>query len=474
MSNAYLAIDQGTSGTKAIVVDDERGVLSSVEISIRPTYGDDSAVEQDPIELLASVIDSGRQAVAEAGVSISAVGLANQGETVLAWDKISGEPLSQLVVWQDGRSLQICDDRISANDAIAKSSGLYLDPYFAAPKLTWLRDNVTKSGVVTTSDVWLINKLTGEFVTDSSTASRTLLLDLASGDWNQEALKTFNLQDEEMPKVVPSAGQIGSTSVFGGEIPLTGAIVDQQAALFAQDCRTLGAAKCTYGTGAFLLANAGNRDIRSPGLPTSVAWKIGDETTFVLDGQLYTVASAIRMLVDLGIISSPDQIDQVGSGAQSAEGVQFVPALAGLGAPWRAPDAKGLIAGMTLGMTRAHLVHALLDGIAAQVVEVACAMEAAIGVGIPSLLVDGGLTHSQLLMQKQADLLQSPVEVFASPHATALGAAAFARMGYDPSTPSQVFTSGQAKIYEPRISSDQAADAMGRHRAAISMAVNSQ
>ncbi|MEI6109264.1 MAG: FGGY family carbohydrate kinase, partial [Actinomycetes bacterium] len=283
MSNAFLAIDQGTSGTKAIVIDDERGVLSSVEISIRPSYGDDSAVEQDPIELLASVIDSGRQAVAEAGVAISAVGLANQGETVLAWDKSTGEPLSQLVVWQDGRSLQICNERLDANDAITKSSGLYLDPYFAAPKMTWLREQVTKSGVVTTSDAWLINRLTGEFVTDASTASRTLLLDLDSGCWNEAALKTFNLQDEEMPKVVPSAGHIGITSAFGAEIPLTGAIVDQQAALFAQDCRILGSAKCTYGTGAFLLANAGTVDIRSEGLPTSVAWKIGDETTFVMD-----------------------------------------------------------------------------------------------------------------------------------------------------------------------------------------------
>jgi len=474
MSNAFLAIDQGTSGTKAIVIDDERGVLSSVEISIRPSYGDDSAVEQDPIELLASVIESGRQAVAEAGVAISAVGLANQGETVLAWDKSTGEPLSQLVVWQDGRSLQICNERLDANDAITKSSGLYLDPYFAAPKMTWLREQVTKSGVVTTSDAWLINRLTGEFVTDASTASRTLLLDLDSGCWNEAALKTFNLQEEEMPKVVSSAGHIGITSAFGAEIPLTGAIVDQQAALFAQDCRILGSAKCTYGTGAFLLANAGTVDIRSEGLPTSVAWKIGDETTFVMDGQLYTVASAVRMLVDLGVIASPDQIDIVAADAESAEGVQFVPALAGLGAPWREPDAKGLITGLTLGMTRAHLVHALLDGIAAQVVEVARAMETAIGVGIPSLLVDGGLTHSKLLMQKQADLLQAPVEVFASPHATALGAGALARIGYGPSTTSQVFPAGQPIIYEPKISSDQAADAMGKHRAAISMAVNTK
>lgn len=474
MSNAFLAIDQGTSGTKAIVVDDERGVLASVEISIRPSYGDNSAVEQDPMELLASVIDSGRQAVAKAGVPIAAVGLANQGETVLAWDKETGAALSNLIVWQDGRSLEICNERQDANNAITKSSGLYIDPYFAAPKLTWLRENVTKSGVVTTSDVWLINRLTGEFVTDASTASRTLLLDLASGSWNQEAINTFNLQNEEMPTVVPSAGHIGITSVFGGEIPLTGAIVDQQAALFAQDCRILGAAKCTYGTGAFLLANAGTNDIRSEGLPTSVAWKIGDDTTFVLDGQLYTVASAIRMLVDLGVISSPDQIDIAGANADSSEGVRFVPALAGLGAPWRAPDAKGLITGMTLGMTRAHLVHALLDGIAAQVVEVARAMETAIGVGIPSLLVDGGLTRSHLLMQKQADLLQAQVEVFASPDATALGAAALARLGFDASAMPQVFATGQPKIYEPKISPDQAAEAMGLHRAAISMAVHNQ
>ena len=473
MSNAYLAIDQGTSGTKAIVVDDERGVLSSVELPVRPKYGDNSSVEQDPHELLDSVVESGKQAIAQAGVPIAAIGLANQGETVLAWDRNTGEPLSQMVVWQDGRSIDVCNARKNFDEAISKSSGLYLDPYFAAPKMTWLRENVTRSGVVTTSDTWLLHKLTGEFVTDASTASRTLLLDLKTGDWSSAALHAFDMQDEELPTIVPSAGLIGATAIFGGEIPVTGAVVDQQAALFAQGCQVLGAAKCTYGTGAFLLANAGVNDIRSEGLPTSLAWRIGDVDTFVLDGQLYTVASAVRMLVDLGILSSADQIDEIASQVANSEGVQFVPALAGLGAPWRAPNAKGLISGITLGMTRGHLVHALLDGIAAQVVEVTRAMEKAIGVSIPSLLVDGGLTQSTVLMQKQADLLQAPVEVFASPHATALGAAAFARLGFDSDVEEAEFQSGAATVYEPKISSSQAEELMGVHRSAILQAVNS-
>jgi glycerol kinase len=472
MANAYLAIDQGTSGTKAIVVDDERGVLASVELPVRPKYGENSSVEQDPMELLNSVIESGRQAVAQAGVPIQAIGLANQGETVLAWDPATGEPLSQMIVWQDGRSIDVCDARASSQEQITNSSGLYIDPYFAAPKMTWLRENVTSNGVVTTSDSWLLNKLTGEFVTDASTASRTLLLDLKTGDWSPEATSIFGLATEAMPRIVSSAGIIGTTSQFGAEIPVTGAVVDQQAALFAQDCRTVGAGKCTYGTGAFLLANAGVSDIRSEGLPTSLAWRIAGEDTFVLDGQLYTVASAVRMLVDLGILTSANQIDEVAAQATSAEGVQFVPALAGLGAPWRAPNARGLISGMTLGMTRAHLVHALLDGIAAQVVEVARAMELAIGVPIPTLLVDGGLTRSAVLMQKQADLLQASVEVFASPHATALGAAAFARLGFDSKTTTPVFPAGTPVVYEPKISASQAEELMGAHRAAISQAVN--
>lgn len=472
MSNAYLAIDQGTSGTKAIVVDDERGVLASVELPVRPSYGDNSAVEQDPQELLSSVIESGKQAIAQAGVPVVAIGLANQGETVLAWDRKTGTPLSQMIVWQDGRSIGVCNARESFNEAISKSSGLYIDPYFAAPKMTWLRETLTSEGVVTTSDAWLLHQLTGQFVTDASTASRTLLLDLKSGEWSPEALTVFGLQDEELPKIVPSAGLIGNTSVFGGDIPITGAIVDQQAALFAQGCHEVGAAKCTYGTGAFLLANAGSDDIRSEGLPTSLAWRIAAEDTFVLDGQLYTVASAVRMLVDLGILKSADQIDEVASEAESSEGVHFVPALAGLGAPWRAPNAKGQISGMTLGMTRAHLVHALLDGIAAQVVEVARAMESAIGVQMPSLLVDGGLTRSKVLMQKQADLLQVPVEVFASPHATALGAGALARIGFDSNTPVQTFESGTPTIYEPKISLTQSQDLMESHREAIANAVD--
>ncbi len=458
-----LAIDQGTSGTKAVVVDQAGAVIGLSEIAVRPDYLADGGVEQDPTALLNSVIESGRQAVAAAGVPIDVVTLANQGETVLAWDPDSGEPLSNLIVWQDRRAESICAELGDHRDEFARRTGLVLDPYFSAPKQAWIRRNVTREGVVTTSDAWLVNRLTGEFVTDVTTASRSLVLDLDSGDWDRELLDLFGLGDERLPRLLANDAVAGSTTVFGGDIPVGGLVVDQQAALVAERCLLPGEGKCTFGTGAFLLANTGGDAVRSSaGLSTSVAWSLAGELTYCVDGQVYTAASAVRWLEKLGLIGSAGDLDQVA--AVDAEGVLCVPALAGLAAPWWQPEATATITGMTLSTEGGHLVRAVLEGIAAQVAELVSSVALDLAAPLTRLRVDGGLTRSRVLMQAVADLTQLPVDVYPSQHATPLGAAALARVavtgglaleaavvGWEPST-----------TLEPEWEAARAAEFLGR------------
>jgi glycerol kinase len=466
-----LAIDQGTSGTKAIVVSPDRGLIATADAPVRPRYGSGGSVEQDPDELLESVLDAGRRVLATAGEPVVAVGLANQGETVLAWDPRSGQPLTPAIVWQDRRSAGVCDRLREHADRLGEITGLSLDPYFAAPKMTWLREQMTGEGVVTTTDAWLVHQLTGAFVTDASTASRTMLLDLDRVEWSAGAMEIFGLADETLPRIVGCAEPVGETTSFGAApLPLTGLAVDQQAALFAEGCLETGDAKCTYGTGAFLLANIGTRALRSTsGLSASVAWLLDGTTSYCLDGQVYTVGSALRWLADLGVISGPEEIDDLGATVADAGGVTLVPALAGLAAPsWR-PDARASLTGLGLETTRAHIVRALVDGIALLVAELAGAVATDLGAPLAVLRVDGGLTASRLLMQTQADVLQIPVEVFATPDATAIGVAAFARLGLDPAaTPGAVVGAAQpAEVYEPHISGDEAMARIERFRVAL-------
>jgi glycerol kinase len=465
---AVLAIDQGTSGTKAIVVDDDGQVRSLAEVSVRPDYLGGGGVEQDPRELLDSVLAAGTQAVAAAALPIEAVGLANQGETVLAWDPRTGDPRSRAVVWQDSRAQGICDRLAGKGDLIAARTGLVLDPYFSAPKMTWIRENVTRDGVVTTTDSWLIHRLTGEFVTDVTTASRSLVLDIDDVDWDGELLDLFGLGGESLPRLVSCDEVVGITTAFGSAVPVVGLIVDQQAALLAERCLHAGAAKCTFGTGAFLLANVGDRAVRSQhGLTTSVAWRTRSGTEYCLDGQVYTAASAVRWLADLGIVSSAKDLDA--AAAEHSNGVLFVPALAGLAAPWWRPDAQASLTGLSLATERGHLVRAVLEGLAAQVADLATVVGVDTGAPIDSLRVDGGLTNSATLMQIQADLLQAPVEVYPSAHATPLGAAALARLGLHPSMwfEEAVWPWQAEAVYEPLWSADRAADFLGRWRSAV-------
>lgn len=426
-----LAIDQGTSGTKAIVVDPSHGVCGVAEVPVHPRYLNGGGVEQDPGELLESVLAAGRAAVAEAGRPISAVSLANQGETVLAWEPDTGRPLTEAIVWQDRRSESLCAALSEHSERFAAETGLVLDPYFSAPKMAWLRRNVETGGVVTTSDTWLLHQMTGEFVTDATTASRSLVVGLAERDWNRNLLGLFGLADERMPAIVGNDAVIGTTSVFGGEIPVGGVVVDQQAALIAEACLDAGMAKCTFGTGAFLLANVGGDAVRSrSGSTTSVAWRLAGEDTFCLDGQVYTAASAVRWLSSLGVVSGAEELDTVA--ASDNGGVLCVPALAGLAAPWWQSAATATMSGMTLSTGRGHIVVAVLQGIAAQLAELVTAMEGDTPVPIARLRVDGGLTRSAVLMQAVADIVGVPVDVYPSPHATALGAAALAELSLEP------------------------------------------
>ncbi|MFI2735686.1 FGGY family carbohydrate kinase [Streptomyces sp. NPDC018711] len=471
---AVLAVDQGTSGTKALVLCPERGVIGTGTAPVRPRHLPGGLVEVDPRELYDSVVAAGRAALAEADTAVVAVGLANQGETVLAWDPATGEPLTDALVWQDRRAASVCAGLDAHAEELRRITGLPVDPYFAAPKMAWIRRHATGAGVVTTSDAWLAHRLTGAFVTDAATAGRTGLLDLDTVDWSPTALDLYGLGGEALPRVVDCDTPVGTTTAFGPALPLTGLLVDQQAALLTQSADDPAAAKCTYGTGAFLLAQTGPEPRRTAsGLVSCVAWRLGGRVTHCLDGQVYTVASAVRWLTDLGVIAGAGELDAVGGGVPDSGGVTFVPAFAGLAAPWWRGDVRGSLTGLGLDTGPGHLVRALCEGISAQVAELAAATAADRGAPLTALRADGGLTRSSLLMQTQADLLQLPVEVASLPDATALGVGAVARLGHHPGLTLReaVPEWKPSAVYEPRISPEEAAERLGRFRAEVTALV---
>ena len=451
-----LAIDQGTSSTKALVVSDGGKVLGEGNAPVHPQAGVQGAVEQEPEELFQSIVDAGRAALEAAGASVEAIGLANQGETVLRWDRESGRPVGRALSWQDRRAVSVTRELEDKADRLTELTGLPLDPYFAAPKMTWLRREQGDEGVITTVDAWLNQRLAGAFVTDAATASRTMLLDLQSTQWSEEACSLFELDPAEQPEIVDCDAAVGETDVFGDPLPLTGLAVDQQAALFAESCFEAGEAKCTYGTGAFILATAGEQVVHSQArLAACVAWRLGATTTYCLDGQVYSAGSAVSWLQELGLISEAADLDRLDG---DTGGVVFVPALAGLGAPFWAPEAKGGWFGLSLSTRREHLVRGLAWGIAAQVASLARAMGEDVGRPLERLRVDGGLTRSKALMQAQADLLQAPVELYPSADATALGVGAFARLGSgSASTPAEAVGDWTSPAtFEPRMSASEA------------------
>ncbi len=469
-----LAVDQGTSATKAVVFGDDGETLASVEVAVTPHAVPGGGVEQDPGQLWDSVCAAGRDAIARAGGSVTAVGVANQGETVLAWDRGTGRPLSAAISWQDRRAATVCADLAGDAEQLTRTTGLPLDPYFAAPKMAWLRRNVTTEGVVTTTDTWLLHRLTGAFVTDATTASRTLLLDLGRRAWSEEACAAFGLRSQDLPAVVGCAEEIGRTDAFGAPLVVSGLCVDQQAALVGEHCLETGESKCTYGTGAFLLANAGPVPAASSaGLAVSVAWQLGEQAVYCIDGQVYAAGAAVAWLRRWGFLARSEDLDAVGGSVGDGGGVTVVPALSGLGAPWWRPDALASIEGIGPGTEPAHVVRATVEGLAAQVTLLARAAAADLGRPLTLLRVDGGLTRSRLLMQTQADLLQSPVEVASSPHATAAGVAALARLGAGGgrTLDEVVAPSRPDRRYEPAVSADEAAVRLERFERAVARLV---
>lgn len=465
-----LAIDQGTSSTKALVVAEGGRVLGEGSAPVHPRAGRGGAVEQDPEELLQSIVDAGRAALEAAGEPVEAVGLGNQGETVLRWDRETGRPFGPALSWQDRRAAEVTRELEGHADRLTEVTGLPLDPYFAAPKMTWLQRQSEDGGVITMIDAWTSQQLAGAFVTDAATASRSLLLDLESATWSEEACAIFGIDPSSQPEIVDCDAPVGETTSFGAALPITGLAVDQQAALFAESCFAPGQAKCTYGTGAFILATAGESAPHSKSrLAACVAWRLDGTTTYCLDGQVYSAGSAVSWLQELALIGEAADLDRT-RGADGDDAV-FVPSLAGLGAPFWAPDARGGWVGLSLATRRDDLVAAVIWGIAAQVASLARAMGEDMGRPLERLRVDGGLTRSAVLMQAQADLLQAPVERYPSADATALGVGALARLGSGAATTPQEAVGDwvPAQVFEPQLPADEAEERLARWEAAAGM-----
>jgi len=466
---AILALDQGTSATKAILLDDDFQVINKASAPVASEHNQSGQATTTGEAIWQSVVDSVNQVLSNTTEKISAVGLANQGESILAWDKKTGQALSPVIIWQDSRSAPLCQERNEHSEFVLQKTGLTIDPYFVAPKITWLKQNyphLPKDAVITTTDTYLIYKLTGEFVTDKATASRTLLFDLSTLSYQQQLADIWQIDISNLPTVINNDQVIGQINCQ--ELPqlataqLAAAIVDQPAALFAQNCFSLGQAKCTFGTGAFLLTNIADQiKISKNGLATSLAWQIKDSTCYYLDGQVFTAASAVDWLIANNFISSPSDIDRL----PDANGVIASPSFAGLGAPLWRPDATASIMGLGLNHNKSHIASAVIDGIAAAVADLLSAVKSD-GVEITTLRVDGGLTQSTKLMQMQADLAQIPVEQYAHPDATAIGVGYLAALAINPKLSiNDLAKSWQpAKVYLPKWSSDLAATYLSRWR----------
>jgi len=426
-----LAIDQGTTGTTCLVVDEELRPVGRGYREIRQHFPRPGWVEHDPEEIWESVLSAAGDALAEAQVSaaeLSAIGIANQRETTVVWDRRTGRPLQRAIVWQDRRTAERC--RELPRDLIRARTGLLPDPYFSATKLEWILQRSERQPKVLafgTVDSWLVWRLTEGTVhaIDVTNASRTLLLALETLDWDAELLEVFGVDRALLPLVVSSSGVVGDARLFGATVPIAGIAGDQQAALFGQGCFSAGQAKATYGTGSFVLVNVGDSREAAPEglLRTAAAVPPGAPAQFALEGAVLVAGAAVQWLRDgLGLIADAGETEALAMEVDSTGGVVFVPALTGLGSPHWDPDARGLISGLTRGTTRAHLVRATLEAIAFQVADVLDAFPGEVGI----LRADGGATANRFLMQFQADLLGCPVEVAADRETTALGAAALA------------------------------------------------
>ena len=474
-----LAIDQGTTGTTCLVVDEELRVRGRASREIRQSYPRPGWVEHDPMELFESVVSTAQAALTAAGVSsaeLAGIGITNQRETTIVWDRRSGRPIHPAIVWQDRRTAERCQ-RLPA-DLIRHRTGLVPDPYFSATKLEWIlerskqRQDELAFGTV---DAWLVWNLTrgAAHVTDTTNASRTMLFNIETRAWDAELLDLFALDPELLPKVVPSSAVVGETEFLGSTLPIAGIAGDQQASLFGHGCFAVGDAKATYGTGSFVLVNSGDRFEPPPHglLATVAATAPGVPSQYALEGAVLTTGAAIQWLRDgLEIIADASESEALAMQIASTDGVVFVPALTGLGSPHWDPEARGLVSGITRGTTRAHLVRAALEGIAFQVADVLDAYPGELS----ALRADGGATTNGFLMQFQADLLGAPIDVAADAETTALGAAALAGLAtaFWPDASSLTTRLRVGARYEPTMSRDEAQNRKSAWRAAVRRALS--
>ena len=441
---SVLALDVGTTGVTALIVGEDGSVLSRGYQEFPQHFPRPGWVEHEPEEIWQAVLAATR---ACGGLrDVTCIGVTDQRETAVLWDRATLAAPRRAIVWQDRRTTEVCARLKDAGHEprVAELTGLRLDPYFTATKLSWLaeHDPASWQGVLDgrtalgTVDSYVVARLTGgrRHVTDASNASRTLLFDLRSGAWSEELCALFEVPVAALPEVGPSSGEVGRTdpqAFLGLDVPIAGIAGDQQAALFGQGCYDLGRSKCTYGTGSFVLVNTGSTPVLSDRLLTTVAWMEPDGSlVYALEGAVFVTGAAVQWLRDgLQVIGSADEVEALATTVPDSDGLVFVPALTGLGAPHWEPDARGTLLGISRGTTRAHLARATLDAIAFQVRDVVDAMTAEAGLDVPSLQVDGGASANDLLCQLQADQLGVPVQRPRVLETTALGAAFLAGLG---------------------------------------------
>ncbi len=447
MGKFLLAIDQGTTGNTALIISEKLELLARVNREFPQIYPQPGWVEHNPEDIWNGVATVVKEAIEKAGISpedIAGIGITNQRETTIVWDRDSGKPLYNAIVWQCRRTTPICEEllREGKEEIIRQKTGLVVDPYFSGTKLKWLLDNVDGlrekaekgEALFGTVDSFLVFRLTGGevHVTDVSNASRTLLMNIHTLEWDDELLEMLTVPREMLPEIRPSSQIYGYTKgldFLPDGIPVAGMAGDQQAALFGQVCFEEGEAKCTYGTGSFTLMNTGTKPVESKhGLLTTVAWQLeGKEVYYALEGSAFIAGAAVQWLRDnLGIIKSAPEVEDLANQVEDSEGVVFVPAFTGLGAPYWRPNAKGVIWGITRGTTAAHIARAALEGIALQNHDIIRAMEDDLGEKLKELKVDGGASQNNLLMQMQSDFLQSTIVRPEIIETTGLGAALLA------------------------------------------------
>jgi glycerol kinase len=488
MQTAILALDQGTTSSRAIVVDNTGAIRASSQQEFRQLYPQAGWVEHDPEEIWQTQLSTAREALHKAGIKardLAGIGITNQRETTIVWDRKTGAPVHNAIVWQDRRTAKFCDELKAAGHAelIQRKAGLVIDAYFSGSKLRWILDQVpgardrASRGELAfgTIDTWLVWKLTGGrlHVTDPGNASRTMLYNLHTGDWDDELLDVLEIPRAVLPQIHSSSEVYGKTAdgLFESAVPIAGIAGDQQAALFGQNCFSRGFAKNTYGTGCFMLMNLGQQTAASKNqLITTVAWQINGQTDFALEGSVFIGGAVVQWLRDgLGLIKSSAEIEKLAASVPDCGGVYLVPAFAGLGAPHWDQYARGTMTGLTRGTTAAHIARAALEGIAFQVADVLDVMVQDSGVRMHELRVDGGASANNLLMQFQADILQVPVVRPTIIETTALGAAYLAGLatGFWKNR-DELHRAWQVdRTFEPQMSADQAAHRRKRWAAAL-------